>query len=141
MLQKEASNDELVPAVNSRLKDKENKPARKRLKTDDAEAAMDVDAEAPRLEPPSASRAMSPPTAALPSFPLPKLPHAPSKSVLALQGLDKGLVHAELVDHARVLPIPSGAADHGGTELSERTRCRLLELGITELFAGACASG
>ncbi|KII89763.1 hypothetical protein PLICRDRAFT_108662, partial [Plicaturopsis crispa FD-325 SS-3] len=70
----------------------------------------------------------------LPSFPLPALPNAPSKSVLALQGLDQALVDAELVDPAKTLPIPDGG-DDAGTGLSERTRKRLKELGITDLFA------
>lgn len=71
----------------------------------------------------------------LPSFPLPALPDAPSKSVLALQGLDQALVDAEIVNPAKLLPIPHGEAD-GGTGLSERMRKRLSDLGITELFAG-----
>ncbi|KAG5642422.1 hypothetical protein DXG03_002796, partial [Asterophora parasitica] len=71
----------------------------------------------------------------LSSFPLPALPDAPSKSTLALQGLDKALVDAELVDPTQLLPIPDGEED-GGTMLSERTRKRLKDVGITELFAG-----
>ena len=74
-----------------------------------------------------------PPT--LPFFPLPELPNAPSKSVLALQGLDRALVDAEVVLPLRVLPIPFGK-DDGGTRLSDRTRTRLRDIGITELFAG-----
>ncbi|KAF5371841.1 hypothetical protein D9615_009537 [Tricholomella constricta] len=75
-----------------------------------------------------------PPPDALPSFPLPALPDAPSKSALALQGLDKALVDAEIVDPTIVLPIPDGE-DDDGTMLSERTRKRLKDVGITELFA------
>ncbi|KAF8149826.1 P-loop containing nucleoside triphosphate hydrolase protein [Crassisporium funariophilum] len=71
---------------------------------------------------------------ALPSFPLPELPNAPSKTVLALQGLDKALIDAEVVLSSTVLPILEGK-DDGGTRLSERTRKRLKESGITELFA------
>lgn len=70
----------------------------------------------------------------LPSFPEPAAPNAPSKSVLAMQGIDKALVHAEIINPTAVLPIlPSGVDER--TRLSERTRKRLLELGITELFA------
>lgn len=72
----------------------------------------------------------------LPSFPLPALPDAPSKSVLALQGLDRALVGAEIVDSTGLLPIPPDGEDDGGTGLTEKTRKRLLELGIVELFAG-----
>lgn len=79
---------------------------------------------------------MSPiPQAALPSFPLPALPDAPSKSVLALQGLDKALVDAEIVDPSTLLPIPEGDED-AGTGLDQKMRKRLRDLGITELFAG-----
>jgi len=69
---------------------------------------------------------------ALPSFPLPELPDAPSKSALALQGLDKGLVDAEVVAQATVLPLTEGR------QLSERMTRRLKENGISELFAGVC---
>ncbi|KAJ6577413.1 P-loop containing nucleoside triphosphate hydrolase protein [Mycena capillaripes] len=75
------------------------------------------------------------PLPTLPSFPLPALPDAPSKSVLALQGLDRALVGAEIVDATGLLSIPPEGEDDGGTGLSERTRKRLLELGIVELFA------
>jgi ATP-dependent RNA helicase DDX51/DBP6 len=71
----------------------------------------------------------------LPSFPLPALPDAPPKSVLALQGLDQALVDAEIVNPAKLLAIPQGEGD-GGTGLSERMRKRLSDLGIVELFAG-----
>ena len=74
-----------------------------------------------------------PPT--LPFFPLPLLPDAPSKSVLALQGLDQALVDAEVIPPSKVLPIPSGE-DDGGTRLSDKTRSRLKDIGITELFTG-----
>jgi ATP-dependent RNA helicase DDX51/DBP6 len=75
------------------------------------------------------------PEGTLPSFPLPALPDAPSKSVLALQGLDQALIDAEIVDPARLMTIPDGEGD-GGTGLSEKIRKRLKDLGITELFAG-----
>jgi len=72
---------------------------------------------------------------ALPSFPLPVLPDAPSKSLLALQGLDQALLDAALVSPSTVLRIPIGK-DDGGTRLSEKTRKRLRDIGIAELFAG-----
>jgi ATP-dependent RNA helicase DDX51/DBP6 len=74
---------------------------------------------------------------ALPSFPLPALPNAPSKSLLAMQGLTKELMGAELVSPSTILPIPAGK-DDGGTRLSEKIRNRLRDIGITELFAGTC---
>ncbi|KAG2110952.1 P-loop containing nucleoside triphosphate hydrolase protein [Suillus discolor] len=70
----------------------------------------------------------------LPVFSLPTLPDAPPKSILALQGLDQALVEAEVVNPSSRLPIiPEG--DDVRTGLSERTRRRLIELGITQLFA------
>ncbi|CCM04294.1 uncharacterized protein FIBRA_06465 [Fibroporia radiculosa] len=70
--------------------------------------------------------------ATLPSFPLPTRPDAPSRSTLALQGLDKALVEAEIIDSALLQSFPSSGDSHG---LSEKTKKRLLELGISELFA------
>ncbi|OBZ72495.1 Oligomycin resistance ATP-dependent permease YOR1 [Grifola frondosa] len=78
---------------------------------------------------------MSPTPPALPSFPAPSRPNAPSKSVLALQGLDKALVGAEIIDPQKVLQFPSVADQDGGTGLSEKMRRKLKELGISELFA------
>jgi len=75
----------------------------------------------------------------LPSFPLPSGPAPPSKASLSLQGLDKGLIDAEIVDPAHTLPllIRDVNDDTGdSTGLSDKTKLRLQELGITELFAG-----
>jgi ATP-dependent RNA helicase DDX51/DBP6 len=73
---------------------------------------------------------------ALPRFPLPVLPNAPSQSVLALQGLDPALVDAEIVDPSTSLAISPDAKEDTTTGLSQRMRRRLGELGINELFAG-----
>lgn len=78
---------------------------------------------------------------ALPSFPAPRRPDAPSKKALALQGLDKSLAGAELIDPGTVLPIAEEGEDNDGTGLSHRMRKRLRELGIIELFAGASTLG
>ncbi|TFK40145.1 P-loop containing nucleoside triphosphate hydrolase protein [Crucibulum laeve] len=72
---------------------------------------------------------------ALPSFPLPAVPDAPSKSVLALQGLDQALVEADIVHPTTSVSVPQSENDDGGTKLCARTRRRLNDLGITELFA------
>ncbi|KAG6334058.1 hypothetical protein ID866_5032 [Astraeus odoratus] len=75
-----------------------------------------------------------PPRGTLHAFPAPAAPDAPSKSVLAMQGVDKASIHADIVEPSTVLPIlPSG--EDRRTGISEKTRRRLLELGITELFA------
>ncbi|KAJ7758853.1 DEAD-domain-containing protein [Mycena maculata] len=92
---------------------------------------QDVTVVDPELAPPAASA----PLPTLPSFPLPALPDAPSKTELALQGLDQALVGAELVDAAGLLPIPPDGEDDGGTGLSAKTRKQLIDLGIVELFA------
>lgn len=76
------------------------------------------------------------PQAALPSFPLPRRPNAPSRSTLALQGLDRALIEAEIVNPTTLHPFASDGDDDGGTGLGEKARKRLSELGITELFAG-----
>ncbi|KAI0688398.1 P-loop containing nucleoside triphosphate hydrolase protein [Cytidiella melzeri] len=67
-------------------------------------------------------------TSALPIFPLPKRPDAPSKSTLALQGQDRALIEAELVDPQKTIALEEG-------NLDEKTSRRLKELGIQELFA------
>ncbi|KAI6025600.1 P-loop containing nucleoside triphosphate hydrolase protein [Pisolithus orientalis] len=51
-----------------------------------------------------------------------------------MQGVDNALLQAEVIDPATVVPIlPTGEDERTG--LSERTRKRLLDLGIRELFA------
>lgn len=81
-----------------------------------------------------------PPPTSLPAFPLPTRPNAPLKSELASQGLDRALARAQLVDPSISTPL-SFEEDEGDkdarTGLSLRTRSRLKELGIEELFAGA----
>jgi ATP-dependent RNA helicase DDX51/DBP6 len=71
----------------------------------------------------------------LPLFPLPTRPNAPSKTELALQGLDKAQIEAELVDQNSTLPVALDA-DSSRSVLSLKTRKRLIDLGINDLFAG-----
>jgi ATP-dependent RNA helicase DDX51/DBP6 len=71
----------------------------------------------------------------LPLFPLPTRPDAPSKIELALQGLDKAQIEAELVDPSSTLSIDLDA-DDDRSALGLKTRKRLIDLGINELFAG-----
>ncbi|KAG2341336.1 P-loop containing nucleoside triphosphate hydrolase protein [Suillus weaverae] len=99
---------------------------------EEVEVANQVDSPFPAAAPRTSK---SPePQMSLSVFPLPPLPDAPPKSVLALQGLDQALIEAEVVNPSSRLPIiPKG--DDPRTGLSERTRRRLIELGITELFA------
>jgi hypothetical protein len=80
-----------------------------------------------------------PPLPSLQRFPLPSRPHAPEKSELASQGLDRALASAQLVDPLLSTPL-SLDAENGDdvTGLSARTLRRLRDLGIVELFAGMC---
>ncbi|CDO77381.1 hypothetical protein BN946_scf184835.g3 [Trametes cinnabarina] len=89
-------------------------------------------------ESPATAKPRSPtPPAALPAFPQPRRPDAPSKTVLALQGLDKALIEAEVVDPSTTLPLPltTHDAQDERTGLSGRMCRRLSDLGIAELFA------
>ncbi|KAF9448312.1 DEAD-domain-containing protein [Macrolepiota fuliginosa MF-IS2] len=98
---------------------------------DDDGADVQMDQDVPLQ--PTKQRSPTPPP--LPIFPLPALPNAPSKSTLALQGLDKALIDALVVDPDVVLPVPADGPNDGGTRLSEKMRKRLHDTGITELFA------
>ena len=83
---------------------------------------------------------LPPPLPSLQRFPVPSRPHAPEKSELASQGLDRALASAQLVDP--LLSTPLSFDDEGRddiiTGLSARTLRRLRDLGIVELFASAC---
>lgn len=88
-----------------------------------------VDADGPNLvDGPESSHA-------LPLFPLPTHPDAPSKTELALQGLNKAQIEAELVDPNYTFSIDLGI-DSDKSALGLKTRKRLIDLGINELFAG-----
>jgi ATP-dependent RNA helicase DDX51/DBP6 len=71
----------------------------------------------------------------LPSFPLLAVPDAPSKSDLALQGLDQALLDAEIVDPTTSCSL-SSEEGNDTMGLSEKMRKRLRDLAIIELFAG-----
>lgn len=71
----------------------------------------------------------------LPQFPLPTYPSSPSKTELALQGLDKAQVEAELIDPNSTLHINLDIDDNE-LALSLKTQKRLIDLGINNLFAG-----
>ena len=76
------------------------------------------------------------PPSSLPRFPLPTRPHAPEKSELALQGMDRALARAQLVDPLLSTPLSLSEDSSGTTCLSARMLRRLKDLGIVELFAG-----
>jgi hypothetical protein len=95
----------------------------------------------PTPTPASPAPALPPPSLPLQRFPLPSRPHAPEKSELASQGLDRALASAQLVDP--LLSTPLSLDDGNGddiTGLSARTLRRLRDLGIVELFAGVLLS-
>ena len=96
---------------------------------DEGELVEEEEAEA-RL-----TRRSTSPQAALPLFPMPKQPDAPSKATLALQGLDHALAEAEWVDALQTVSLDVGSAEDA-RGVSDKTRERLKELGISELFAG-----
>ncbi|KAJ3732156.1 DEAD-domain-containing protein [Lentinula guzmanii] len=129
--EEEEVGEEILPVVEK----SEKRPKKRRklsIQPEDEETVEPVLAETPPA--PSIQR-LPTPQAALPTFPLPALPNAPSKSTLALQGLDKALVDADIIPPTKTLPIsPEGDAG-GGSGLSEKMRKRLIDLGITELFA------
>ncbi|KDN48629.1 hypothetical protein RSAG8_02616, partial [Rhizoctonia solani AG-8 WAC10335] len=87
------------------------------------------------LDPPS--RPTSPvELPALPAFPLPTQPAPPSKAVLALQGLDKAILDAEIIDPKATAQVPApGKPDPLGLGINDRMRERLAELGIESFFA------
>jgi ATP-dependent RNA helicase DDX51/DBP6 len=85
--------------------------------------------------PPRAYSPSSLPT--LPSFPLPTHPAPPSKATLALQGLDRAILEAEVINPAASAPLPRlGDPDPLGLGLDDQMRDRLVELGVDSLFAG-----
>ncbi|TFK46117.1 DEAD-domain-containing protein [Heliocybe sulcata] len=108
---------------------------RRKLDSGESELVTSVDHDLPPASPVIPSRRSPTPPAALPSFPLPALPNAPSKRDLARQGLDEALVGAEVIDPATVLPVGEAGQEGDTTGLSDRMKKRLVELGITELFA------
>lgn len=113
---------------------KEVRPTKKRKIDEDSSPSAEEDEPEPPKPP---SRSPTPP-AALPSFPLPVAPKAPSKATLALQGLDKALLNAELIDPALTLPLDAlERPPNEGPVLSEKMKKRLVDLGVSELFAGA----
>lgn len=95
--------------------------------TDEVDVEMEVALSDRDHAPPAPSPTLL--EGALPQFPRPARPDAPSKATLALQGLDRAVQVAEVVDPATSLPLHTA-------DLSEKTKSRLNDLGITELFAG-----
>jgi hypothetical protein len=92
---------------------------------------LDIDMEALPSTVPTRQESL----AYLPSFPLPSQPAPPSASVLYLQGLDQALIEAEIVDPSQVKKLTMGQ-ERDSFGLSFKTRQRLAQIGILELFAG-----
>ncbi|KAI0671592.1 DEAD-domain-containing protein [Trametes maxima] len=127
-----------IPVSTKSVQRDEPRP-KKRRKLDTPETEDAVPEEATEHPPITsvAPRPKSPtPPVALPAFPQPRRPDAPSKTTLALQGLDRALYGAEVVDPATTVPLEDSQDTQGGrTGLSEKMRRRLNDLGVTELFA------
>ncbi|KAF7312084.1 ABC protein [Mycena indigotica] len=111
------------------------KPPKKRQKIEVQQEMEDVEMDEEPVNTQQQTNVIPQDLPPLPSFPLPEHPDAPSKSDLALQGLDQALIDAELVNASRLLPIPPNGEEDGGTGIGEKMRRRLVDLGIVELFA------
>ncbi|KAH9856463.1 DEAD-domain-containing protein [Lenzites betulinus] len=140
------SEDESAPEVEATTplpakrtqKDEHRPKKRRKLETPEPEAiprsTIPVEASTSASEPPRPKSLTLPTT--LPIFPQPRRPEAPSKTTLALQGLDRALTEAEVVDPATTLALEASQdKEDARTGLSSKMRKRLQELGIAELFA------
>ncbi|KAM6504343.1 P-loop containing nucleoside triphosphate hydrolase protein [Amanita muscaria] len=96
-----------------------------------SESVVDVEEQSQSDVPAEDSTTLQP---ALPTFPLPAPPNAPSKAELALQGLDQALIEAELIDSSYLLRVPS-QDEEDVLGLGGKMKKRLKELGIQEFFA------
>jgi hypothetical protein len=118
----------------------DEKRSKKRRRISDSDRDVDMaspiplQAEAPDARISANQKSLSI-AAALPPFPILAVPDAPSKSDLALQGLDQALLDAEIVDPATSVLL-SSEEGNDTMGLSEKMRKRLKDLAITELFAG-----
>ncbi|KAE9403675.1 P-loop containing nucleoside triphosphate hydrolase protein [Gymnopus androsaceus JB14] len=136
MMQRGGGGEEEEPESGVEEEVEEEPPTKKRKISIEPATQDSTPAPAPTVSTPAVSAPLT-----LPTFPLPALPNPPSKSTLALQGLDRALVNAEIVPASRTVSIVDTDADRdqgtGGTHLgfSEKMRKRLVDLGITELFA------
>lgn len=110
------------------------KPPKKRRKNQagSGDERMDVDQSPAMKQGPRLDKEQEE-AAPLRSFPVPKRPEPPSKSVLARQGLGQSLANAEVIDPATTLSLQE--ENNVTRRLSARIKKRLGELGITELFA------
>ncbi|KAH6913155.1 ATP-dependent RNA helicase [Coprinopsis sp. MPI-PUGE-AT-0042] len=131
--------EEETPLASTATASAERPPKRRRIEDEssrrDHEASAnssEAEGEEGIQEPPMELQQVAVPAGILPRFPLPAHPDAPSKATLALQGLDRKLIEADIVDPSTVLSLSD---EHDHIRLSARTRKRLGELGITELFA------
>ena len=127
-----------LKAKKGRRKRRKTGEAPPRLNGDDHESSDEEAVDNVQDDEPAEEHRSQTPQAALPSFPRPVAPDAPSKSTLALQGVDKALLGAELIDPSRTLPLDAFTPAPGEIPvLSDRMKKRLMDLGIVELFAGA----
>ena len=83
---------------------------------------------------PSLERSPTPPP--LVAFPLPRLAPAPDASVLARQGLPKGLEDATFIDQSLRVEVEGLSVEGRDEALSVNMRRRLNEIGIEDFFAG-----
>ena len=109
-------------------------PLKKRRKNQagSGDERMDLD-QPPTLQQRPAMNTGQEETAPLRSFPVLKQPERHSKSDLVRQGLGQSLANAEVIDPQTTISLRE--ENHVTRGISTRTRKRLEELGITELFA------
>ncbi|KEP53057.1 DEAD-box helicase family protein [Rhizoctonia solani 123E] len=132
----------LVDTTKAPLPSESSEPPKKKHKKSNKErepSPLDHDGDELMTEEPlhSSSRPTSPielPT--LPAFPLPTQPTPPSKAALALQGLDKAILDAEIIDLNATARVPApNEPDPLDLGIGDRMRERLAEIGIESLFA------
>ena len=109
------------------------KPLKKRRKNQAGSGDEKMDLDQPPILEQGPALGTGQEAAPLRSFPVPKQPEPPSKSVLARQGLGQSLANAEVIDPQTTISLQE--ENHVTRGLSTRMRKRLGELGITELFA------
>ena len=128
--------------------ERKEKRSKKRRKVEHAEDEVyptmigveegDVRSEREGDQPPGTSPTRRSPTpqVSLPIFPLPKRPEGPSRSTLAMQGLDQALIEAEFVDPQKSVSLAREGDEGSRYGIREKMAQRLNDLGIEELFAG-----
>lgn len=97
-------------------------------------------AEEPKENKSASSLVRSPTPPPLVPFPLPQSAPAPDTSVLARQGLPKGLEDATFIDQSLRIEIEGLQVEGQDQVLSVNMRRRLKDIGVEDFFAGRLPS-